>query len=64
MIAEERARLIKDCAVQVFDYMNQGDLTEEDIALLPQELQNKIVEMRRDRAFQQCGVGEEDRKVI
>ena len=39
MIAQERERLIKECAAQVFEYMNKGQLTDNDLTLLPAELQ-------------------------
>lgn len=64
MAKEEREKLIKNYVAQVFDYMDAGQLTEEDIKILPQELQEKIAEMRKDRMFLQAGVAKEDRDVI
>ena len=38
MVAEERERLVRECAAQVFDYMNKGQLSDADLALFPEEM--------------------------
>jgi len=42
MAKEERAKLIRNCAAQVFHYLDGGKLHPEDLENLPPELQEQI----------------------
>eukprot|EP00702_Spironucleus_salmonicida_P007126 EST48417.1 hypothetical protein SS50377_11365 [Spironucleus salmonicida] len=64
MIADERARIIRECATKVFDYMNQGQLTEEDLSIMPEDIQAKIKEIRTERKLTQAGVGAKEMQYI
>ncbi|CAL6093845.1 Trichohyalin-plectin-homology_domain-containing protein [Hexamita inflata] len=64
IVQEERERLIRECAAQVFDYMNAGTIKEEDIQLLPADLQEKIKQMRIDRQYQKSGVVGNDKNLV